>query len=108
MVANKQFIALVYFVNSYFSDNLHRVFINSYFSVKCQIKLVDKFIRKKKSIGLYLDLINPFYQFSLEFSFFFLFFFYYYFLLELSHKFFKSLDEDAFLKLLQVHYDELL
>jgi hypothetical protein len=67
-------------------------------------------------LNLYLDLINPFYQLNshgiyisvLKYLYNFHFSFpYSIFLLELSPKFFKSLDEDAFLKLLQVHYYEL-
>ena len=44
---------------------------------------------------------------STIFTWVFLILFSFFVLLELSPKFFKSLDQDAFLKLLQVHYYEL-
>jgi hypothetical protein len=50
--------------------------------------------------GIYTSVLKYLYNFHFSFPFFFL--------LELLPKFFKSLDEDAFLKLLQVHYYELL
>ena len=54
------------------------------------------------SHGIYTSVLKYLYNFHFSLPYLFIFW------LELSPKFFKSLDEDAFLKLLQVHYYELI